>query len=84
MGIDYKLTLKPALNSFADDIKKSSMEKLEELISLQQKASENAARLEGKRNHVAEMQSRIDDVSDWTVALDGGGCVWQLICYIMI
>ncbi|XP_061337167.1 kinetochore protein NDC80 homolog [Gastrolobium bilobum] len=62
MGIDHKLTLKPALNSFADDIKKSSMEKLEELISHQQKSSENAVRLEGKRNQLAAVQSRIDEI----------------------
>ena len=63
MGFDHKLTLKPALNSIAEDIKKSSMGRWEELISYQQKSSENAARLEGKRNHVAAVQSRIDQVS---------------------
>ncbi|KAL2342163.1 hypothetical protein Fmac_010103 [Flemingia macrophylla] len=62
MGIDYKNTLKPALRSFADEIKKSCMEKLEESISYQQKSSENAARLEGKRNQLAAVQSRIDEV----------------------
>ncbi|KAJ1419942.1 putative kinetochore protein NDC80-like protein [Sesbania bispinosa] len=62
MGIDYKVTLKPALNSFADDIKKSSMGKLEESISHQQKSNENAARLEGKRNQLAAVQSRIDEM----------------------
>ncbi|KAI4299026.1 hypothetical protein L6164_032521 [Bauhinia variegata] len=61
IGIDYKVTLKPALNSFADDIKKNSMENLEELISLQQKSSENATRIEEKRNHVAKLQSHIDE-----------------------
>lgn len=63
MGIDYKTMLKPALNSYADDIKKSSVGKLEELISLQQKSGENAARLEGKRNKLGAVQSRIDEVS---------------------
>lgn len=63
MGIDYKSKLQPALNSYADDIQKSSMEKLEELISLQQQSKENAAKIEGKRNHVAELQSCIDEVS---------------------
>ncbi|KAI4296275.1 hypothetical protein L6164_036247 [Bauhinia variegata] len=62
MGIDYKSTLKPALNSFADDIKRSSMENLEELISLQQKSSENATRIEGKRNNIATLQSQIDEM----------------------
>lgn len=63
MGIDYKLALKPALSSYADDIKRSSVGRLEELISLQQKSGENAARLEGKRNQLAAMQSHVDDVS---------------------
>lgn len=63
MGIDHKVTLKPALNSFVDDIKKSSMGKLEESISYQQKSSENAVRLEEKRKHLAAVQSRIDEVS---------------------
>lgn len=63
MGIDYKATLKPTLDSYVDDIKKSSVEKLEELICLQQKSSENAARLEGKRNKLAAVESRIDGVS---------------------
>ncbi|XP_027338721.1 kinetochore protein NDC80 homolog [Abrus precatorius] len=62
IGFDHKLILKPALDSFADDIKKSSMEKLEESISYQQKSSENAARLEGKRNQLAAVQSRIDEM----------------------
>ncbi|XP_061354459.1 kinetochore protein NDC80 homolog [Gastrolobium bilobum] len=62
MGIDHKLTLKPSLNSFTDDIKKSSTEKLEELISHQQKFSENAVRLEGKRNQLAAVHSRIDEI----------------------
>lgn len=63
MGIDHKLVLKPALRSFADEIKKSSMEKLEESIAYQQKSGENAVRLEGKKNHLAAVQLRIDEVS---------------------
>jgi kinetochore protein NDC80 len=63
MGIDYKSKLQPALDSYADDIQKSSMEKSEELISLQQQSKENAAKIEGMRNHVAELQSCIDEVS---------------------
>ncbi|KAL2324771.1 hypothetical protein Fmac_023829 [Flemingia macrophylla] len=61
MGIDYKNTLKPALSSFDDEIKKSCMEKLEESISYQQKSSENAARLEGMKNKLAAVQSGIDE-----------------------
>ncbi|CBI23882.3 unnamed protein product, partial [Vitis vinifera] len=62
LGIDYKSALKPALDSFADDINKSSMSKLEELISLQQQSVENAAKIEAKRNRLAALQSRSDEV----------------------
>ena len=63
LGIDYKSTIKPALTSFADDIKKSSMAKLEELISLQQQSVETAAKIEQKKNRITALQSRIDEVS---------------------
>ncbi|KAA8536519.1 hypothetical protein F0562_028997 [Nyssa sinensis] len=61
LGLDYKATLKPVLASFADDIKKSSMMKLEELISLQQQTVENAAKIEAKRNRLMELQSHIEE-----------------------
>ncbi|XP_026379333.1 kinetochore protein NDC80 homolog isoform X1 [Papaver somniferum] len=59
LGIDYK-TLKVALNALSEDIKKSSVAKFEELIFLQQQSTENAAKLEAKRNHLVELQSKID------------------------
>ncbi|CAI9769244.1 unnamed protein product [Fraxinus pennsylvanica] len=62
LGLDYKSILKPALASFAEDIKRSSVEKLEELISLRQQSGENAAKIEEKRNHVSALQSIIDKV----------------------
>ncbi|KAL6966510.1 hypothetical protein U1Q18_032289 [Sarracenia purpurea var. burkii] len=62
LGLDYKLTLKPALSSFGDDIKKTSMANSEELISLQQRSIENAAKIETKRNRIVAIQSRIDEV----------------------
>ena len=55
--------LKPTLESFADEINRSTVEKLEELISLQQQSSEMAAKIEGKRNRIAALQSYIDEVS---------------------
>lgn len=63
MGIDYKSTVKPALDSLADDIKKSSMTKLEDLISLRQQSSENTAKMESRRKNIASLQSHIDEVS---------------------
>lgn len=62
LGIDYKSTVKPALTSFAEDIKRSSMAKLEELISLQQQSVETAAKIEQKKNRITALQSRIDEV----------------------
>ncbi|XAR53113.1 hypothetical protein NMG60_11021525 [Bertholletia excelsa] len=62
LGMDYKSTLKPALSSFADEVKQSSMRKLEELISLEQLSVENAAKIEAKRNRVTALQSQIDEL----------------------
>lgn len=64
MGIDYKSTLKPALESFADGLKKDSMEKLEELIALQHQSSEMTTRIEAKKNHIATLQSHINEMED--------------------
>ncbi|KAL0335183.1 UNVERIFIED_CONTAM: Kinetochore protein NDC80 [Sesamum radiatum] len=62
LGLDYKSILKPALASFAEDLKRSSMGKLEDLISLRQQSGENAVKLEEKRNRIAVLQTHIDDV----------------------
>ena len=70
MGIDYKSALKPALESFAEDIKKNSMAKLEELIALQQQSSDIAAKVEGKRNHLARLESHTNEVSAPKLAID--------------
>ena len=78
LGIDYKSALKPALDSFADDINKSSMSKLEELISLQQQSVENATKIEAKRNRLAALQSRSDEVSELELIF----LVQQLCIYI--
>ena len=64
MGVDYKTTIKPALDSFAEDIKKSSMTKLEDLISLRQQSSENTAKIESRRSHIVSLQSHIEEVSE--------------------
>ncbi|KAG6576966.1 Kinetochore protein NDC80-like protein, partial [Cucurbita argyrosperma subsp. argyrosperma] len=62
MGVDYKTTIKPSLDSFAEDIKKSSMTKLEDLISLRQQSSENTAKIESRRSHILSLQSHIEEV----------------------
>ncbi|CAI0439263.1 unnamed protein product [Linum tenue] len=62
MGIDYKSTLKPRLNSLADDLKKSCLLKLEEDMSLQQQSSELANKLDIKRQDLSQLQSQIDEM----------------------
>ncbi|KAK9110058.1 hypothetical protein Sjap_018118 [Stephania japonica] len=62
LGVDYKLTLKPLLSSFLDDVKKSSEKQLKELISLRQHSRENAAKLDEKRNSLSKLQAQIDMV----------------------
>ncbi|KAL3624592.1 hypothetical protein CASFOL_031260 [Castilleja foliolosa] len=62
LASDYKSVLKPALASFNEDIKRSSMGKLEELISLRQQSGENSAKLEERRSRIAFLQSHIDEV----------------------
>ncbi|CAN4108057.1 unnamed protein product [Withania somnifera] len=61
LGIDYKATLKPMLASLEDEMKKSYMEKLEELISLQRQTAEKVSKVESKRKHLAALQAHIDN-----------------------
>ncbi|KAK9734041.1 hypothetical protein RND81_04G110700 [Saponaria officinalis] len=61
LGIDYKSTLKPAINAFADEIKKSTTAKLEEFIALQQHFKEMTAKIEAKRNRLTVLHAHIDD-----------------------
>ena len=63
LGIDYKSTLKPAINSFAEELKKSATAKLEEFISLQQQSKEMTAKIETKRSRLTALQSHLDEVS---------------------
>ncbi|XP_050214817.1 kinetochore protein NDC80 homolog [Mercurialis annua] len=69
MGVDYRSVVKPGLASFADDVRKSSMEKMEGLISLQRESSELTARVEAKNKRLAALQSRIDDVEAQLILL---------------
>ncbi|KAJ4840663.1 hypothetical protein Tsubulata_022572 [Turnera subulata] len=62
MGIDYKSVIKPGLESFTDDLKKSSVEKLEELILLRQLSSELSTKIEEKRNRIAILESHIQEM----------------------
>ncbi|KAK6915180.1 Kinetochore protein Ndc80 [Dillenia turbinata] len=60
LGIDYKSTLKPALESFAEDIEKSSKEKLEESIALQQQLADVKNKNEGKKRCIDALESHIN------------------------
>ncbi|KAF9595214.1 hypothetical protein IFM89_037812 [Coptis chinensis] len=59
LGVDYKSS---TLIAFVDDLKKSSMAKLEEFISLQQQSQDKDSKVKEKRSHLTEIQSRIDAV----------------------
>ncbi|KAG9449069.1 hypothetical protein H6P81_009034 [Aristolochia fimbriata] len=61
VGSGYKEKLKPQLAALEDDLKKNSVVKLEELISLQQQSRENLSKLEAKRNRVEALQSKISE-----------------------
>ncbi|KAJ8529833.1 hypothetical protein K7X08_036668 [Anisodus acutangulus] len=50
------------LASFEDEMKKSSMGKLDELISLQQQTSEKVSKIESKRKHLAALPTHIDNL----------------------
>lgn len=63
MGIDYKSTITPALDSHTDEINKSSVVKLEEMIALQQKLKDHSTMMEKKRHQVEVLHSHVDEVS---------------------
>ncbi|XP_050377175.1 kinetochore protein NDC80 homolog [Argentina anserina] len=62
MGVDYKSTLRPALDSYSEKVKKDLMETLDELNLLQHQSSALSADIEGKRNDISTLQSRLDEV----------------------
>ncbi|WOL20049.1 kinetochore protein [Canna indica] len=61
MGVNYKSILKPALSSLAEELKKTSVSKLEESITLQEQSREIARKLEEKRDNLASFQAKIDE-----------------------
>uniref|UniRef100_A0A7N0VEK7 Kinetochore protein NDC80 n=1 Tax=Kalanchoe fedtschenkoi TaxID=63787 RepID=A0A7N0VEK7_KALFE len=61
LGIDYKAELKPALESLMNDIKKSSMEKLEESIFLKRQSLELVSEIKEKRNQITALEKHIDE-----------------------
>ncbi|CAI9304326.1 unnamed protein product [Lactuca saligna] len=61
LGMDYKSTLKPALKSASDDVKRSSMENLESLKYLQQSSRDINAKIDAKRNRILVLKSRIEE-----------------------
>ncbi|XVF45725.1 hypothetical protein PTKIN_Ptkin02bG0229500 [Pterospermum kingtungense] len=64
MGIDYKATLKPELESYSDKIRESSKRKFEDVIILQQQSKEMTVKIEEKKNRIAVLQSHINEVED--------------------
>ncbi|KAG2252024.1 hypothetical protein Bca52824_082160 [Brassica carinata] len=64
MGVDYKAVVKPALCSLCDGIKEGSMKKVEELVTLQEHASEMAAKIESRKRLLGSIQLQITEVED--------------------
>ncbi|VFQ88854.1 unnamed protein product [Cuscuta campestris] len=64
LGIDYKSILKPALASLDEEIKKSSMEKLEGLISLRQQDLEMTSMIEAKKNRISTLEAHTNEVEE--------------------
>ncbi|GAA0147227.1 hypothetical protein LIER_36478 [Lithospermum erythrorhizon] len=62
LGIDYKTTVKPTLAAAFDDVKRASVEKFEELISLKKQATESASRIDAKRSHISTLSTQIEQV----------------------
>lgn len=62
LGVDYKSTLKPALDSYADSIKTLYMKMLEENILLQEKSVESATRIDARKKRLTELQFHLGEV----------------------
>lgn len=64
MGVDYKAVVKPALCSLYDGIKEGSMKKAEELVTLQEHASEMASKIESRKRLLGSIQLQINEVEE--------------------
>ncbi|GAB2269835.1 hypothetical protein Dimus_004751 [Dionaea muscipula] len=64
IGIDYKSTLRPKLESFTSEIKENSKSKWEELVALQKQATEMTSKIQAKRNRFMSLQSDIDEAEN--------------------
>lgn len=62
MGIDYKSTIKPELEAYAEKVRETYKQKLDDFIIIQQQSQDMAAKIEEKKNRIAALQSRIDEV----------------------
>lgn len=82
LGNDYKTTLKPALITLAEDLKKSSMEKLEELISLQQQSQDNQSKLKEKRTRLTEIQSQINAIESQLSSMRKELAEYTSVCHM--
>ncbi|KAA3465437.1 kinetochore protein ndc80-like isoform X1 [Gossypium australe] len=62
IGINYKVTLKSELESYAEKIREGSKEKFEDVIILQQQSKEMAIKIENQKYRTVVLQSHIDEV----------------------
>ncbi|CAH8368887.1 unnamed protein product [Eruca vesicaria subsp. sativa] len=64
MGVDYKGVVKPALCSLYDGVKEGSMKKVEELVTLQEQASELASKMESRKRLLGSIQLQINEAEE--------------------
>ncbi|XP_062197722.1 kinetochore protein NDC80 homolog [Phragmites australis] len=62
LGLSYKTVLKPALKALAEENKRVSVSKLNELVDLQKQFQENAKILEEKRNNLSSLLAKTDEM----------------------
>ncbi|KAG6537075.1 kinetochore protein NDC80 homolog [Zingiber officinale] len=69
IAVNYKATLKPALNALAEETKKISVSKLEESTTLQEQSRKDAKMLADKRSNLASLHSKIDEADTRMILL---------------
>ncbi|KAF3319830.1 kinetochore protein NDC80 [Carex littledalei] len=62
IGADYRTTLKPTLKNLEEEMKKSSVSKLEESIALQEQLQDKCKVPEEKKQLLTALQDRLDEI----------------------
>lgn len=81
IGVDYRTTLKPALKNLEEEMKKSSVSKLEESIALQEQLQDKCKVPDEKKKLLTTLRVRLDEVNFSFMMFFISNCSCQ---YIMI